>query len=136
MSDMVNEFQKAGELIAIAKPLAGHFALHGFSENSAGSVSAALLTVKKNIYTGICIDIACSMGFCAEHAASAEMLKNRETQIDMIVAVNESGRILPPCGRCREFLVQIDPANLDTKVILEENKIVLLRELLPYTWSI
>ena len=34
---------------------------------SAGSVAAALLTDKGNVYTGVCIDTPCSMGFCAEH---------------------------------------------------------------------
>ena len=32
----------------------------------AGAVSAALLTSKGNIYVGVCIDTACSLGMCAE----------------------------------------------------------------------
>ena len=32
----------------------------------AGQVAAALLTAKGNIYTGVCIDTACSLGMCAE----------------------------------------------------------------------
>jgi len=136
MCDNIHEKNRAEELISIAKPLAKKFDLYGFAGNSAGSVSCALRTSGNNLYTGICIDIACSMGFCAEHAAGAEMLKNRESKIDMIVAIDEKGKILPPCGRCREFLVQINPENLDTRVILEDGEIVSLRELLPKTWSI
>jgi cytidine deaminase len=52
-----------------------------------------------------------------------------------VVAVNGSGSILPPCGRCRELLYQIDPANLDTDVILAADRVVKLRELLPYPWQ-
>ena len=37
----------------------------------AGSVGAAVLTDKGNIYTGICIDTACGMGMCAERNAIA-----------------------------------------------------------------
>lgn len=37
----------------------------------AGGVGAALLSESGRIYTGVCIDTACSMGFCAEHAAAA-----------------------------------------------------------------
>ena len=44
---------------------------------TAGGVSAALLTASGNIFTGICIDTHSSLGFCAEHAAIAEMLKHR-----------------------------------------------------------
>ena len=50
---------------------------------------------KGNIYTGICIDLSSGLGFCAEVAAIAEMLKQRETQIAQVVAVS-GNRILPP----------------------------------------
>ena len=43
-------------------------------------------------------------------------------------------RILPPCGRCREMLAQVDSRNVDCKVILDNNHAVLLRELLPLHW--
>ena len=39
------------------------------SAAEAGSVAAALLTNSGQIYTGICIETKCSMGFCAEHSA-------------------------------------------------------------------
>jgi cytidine deaminase len=32
----------------------------------AGEVSAAILTENGNVYTGVCIDSACSLGMCAE----------------------------------------------------------------------
>ena len=35
---------------------------------SAGSVAAALLSQSGDVFTGICIDTACSLGFCAEPA--------------------------------------------------------------------
>lgn len=100
---------------------------------TAGGVGAAILTVDGNIYTGICFDLASGLGFCAEVAAIAEMLKNHETQIDTVVAVSGK-RILPPCGRCRETMIQIDERNSDAKVIIADNKDVFLRELLPNHW--
>ncbi len=39
--------------------------------------------------------------------------------------------MLPPCGRCREFIRQINPANLDTEVVLSRTATARLRELLP-----
>ena len=62
------------------------------------------------------------------------MLKNRETQIEMIVAVN-SKKIYPPCGRCREMMWQINRNNINTKVILDYDKQVSLEELLPHRFK-
>lgn len=99
---------------------------------SAGSVAAALLSQAGDVFTGICIDAACGIGFCAEHAAIAEMLKRRQTRIVAAIAVTASGDILPPCGRCRELMHQIDPANWDTQIVLSDTLVVNLRRLLPY----
>lgn len=98
----------------------------------AGAVGSALLSRSGQIFTGICIDTACSLGFCAEHSAIAEMLKARQTAIRAIVAVKADGRVIPPCGRCREFIRQVDATNWDAQVILSDTQIVSLRELLPY----
>jgi len=120
------------KLINTAKKMVGEFTLSK-SFLTAGSVAAALLTKSGNIYTGICIDLACGIGFCAEHSAIAEMLKNRETEIKMIVAVTKN-KILPPCGRCREMMIQIDKKNQNTVVILSKKKQTKLSHLLPIKW--
>jgi len=123
--------QERSQLIETARGICSAFKLR--DEFSAGGVGAALRTAKGNIYTGICIDLACGLGFCAEVAAIAEMLKNRETQIDLIVAVSGS-RILPPCGRCRETMAQLDARNLECRVIVAQDQDVPLKELLPKHW--
>ncbi|MCL6432002.1 MAG: cytidine deaminase [Anaerolineae bacterium] len=123
--------ETTSRLIEAATAVCGEFRLG--KDFSAGSVGAALLTADGHIYTGICIDLACGLGFCAEVAAMAEMLKHRETQIEAIVAVCED-RILPPCGRCRETMVQIDPCNCDSRVILGEDHAVPLSGLVPCHW--
>ena len=67
------------------------------------------------------------------------MVTAREYKIARIVAVwrSEEGarHVLPPCGRCREFIRQIDPANLDTEVVLNRTSSARLRELLPHNGS-
>ena len=107
------------DLIEAARAVCGEFELR--KDFSAGGVGAAIRTAKGNVYTGICIDLASGLGFCAEVAAIAEMLKNRETHIVAVVAVSGS-RILPPCGRCRETMAQIDARNLDCRVIVQEDR--------------
>jgi cytidine deaminase len=123
------------KLIEKAGEIAGVFELSGFEDNAAGHVGVALVTMNGNIYTGISMNLACGIGFCAESSAVSEMLKHKETQIDMIVAVTFKGVIIPPCGRCRELLYQVDRRNLDTGIIVSENEIKTLRELLPDTWA-
>jgi cytidine deaminase len=105
---------------------------NGFTTADCG---AALVTDKGNIYLGVSIDTSSSMGFCAEHSAIAAMVTAGEYKIVKIVAVLEDGLILSPCGRCREFMYQIDESNLDTDVLLKKDFSVKLKELLPYPWD-
>ena len=104
--------------------------------NEAGEVACALLSASGNIYLGVCIDVCGGMGFCAEHSAIAAMITAGETRISKIVAVGNNNRILSPCGRCREFMAQIDVMNFDcTDVILGEDRVVKLQELLPHQFG-
>ncbi|MGH7559538.1 MAG: cytidine deaminase family protein [Gemmatimonadales bacterium] len=120
------------ELIAIASGLSGKFTPS--EDVTAGGVAAALVTARGHVFTGICVDASCSLGFCAEHAAIAEMLKARESEIRTIVAVNGSRGIAAPCGRCRELIWQVSPRNAETRVLLAPDRAVLLRDLLPAPW--
>ncbi len=99
----------------------------------AGGVAAALVTDQGNVYQGVCIDTACSMGFCAEHAAIAAMLTAGENRVEKIVAVNWNRDILPPCGRCREFLMQL--GNPDALVLVAKDTAVKVKDLLPFSWQ-
>jgi cytidine deaminase len=120
------------QLIKEARKVVGEFRLSK-KYLSAGSVGAALVTKAGHVYTGVCIDLACGIGFCAEHSAIAEMLKHRETEIRMIVAVTRK-KIIPPCGRCRELMVQVDRRNKDAVVIVSEKRTRKLKDLLPDLW--
>lgn len=101
-----------------------------------GDVGCALETVDGNRYLGVCIDTSSSLGFCAEANAIGAMTTAGEAKIRKIVAVwkGDDGtiKVLPPCGRCREFIRQIHPDNLDTEVVLSATKSAPLRELLPH----
>lgn len=103
-------------------------------EAEAGSVGAALLSESGSVYTGVCIDTACSMGFCAEHAAAAAMITAGENRVLRMVAVGEDGQIMPPCGRCREFIRQLHDDNRRTEVLVAEGVVVALQALLPHDW--
>lgn len=105
------------------------------SESSAaGSIAAVLLTDAGNVYKGVCIDTPCGMGFCAEHAAIAAMITAGESRIVKIVAVSACNGVIPPCGRCREFMYQVNHANLRTEILLKDT-IATLDSLLPDRWD-
>ncbi len=85
------------ELYATARQTLRPMKLKQYGE--AGQVACALETVNGTVFTGICIDLPCSLGFCAEQAAMAEMLKAGETQIAQIIAVGRmEGFFLPAAG--------------------------------------
>lgn len=100
-----------------------------------GGVGAAVLTKNGNIYTGVCIDTDCSLGMCAERNAISTMITNGEFEMKMVAAVDKKGQVLPPCGACREFMMQLkNSADIE---VLVDNKgtIVKLKDLMPYSYS-
>ncbi len=133
---MVND-QSVAELIARAESVIRPRTVGG---RLFGDVGCALRTYGGNTYAGVCIDTGAGTGFCAEHAAIAAMVTAGELRIVSIVAVwkDEHGAVyvMPPCGRCREFIRQISADNLDSEVILGAATVAKLRDLLPHAgWS-
>ena len=87
-----------------------------------GQVSAAILTKKGNIYTGICLDTASTLGICAERNAIFNMLTNGESQIDKIVCVMSNGGVGTPCGACRELIMQLDKDSKNIQILIDKDK--------------
>lgn len=100
---------------------------------SAGSVAAAILTDRGNVYTGVCIDTPAGMGFCAEHSAIAAMITAGESKIVKLVAtgVDDGGRACAPCGRCREFINAVHDDNHLCEVLMEDGSVTTIEALLP-----
>ena len=103
-----------------------------------GGVAAALLTKDGNIYTGVCIDTACSLGFCAERNAIGTMITNGENEVIKLLCIGSHGdNIMMPCGACRELLLQICDNNKNMKIITDLNTfdVVKLVDLMPKYWK-
>lgn len=100
-----------------------------------GGVGAAVVSNAGNIYTGVCIDTDCSLGMCAERNAVSTMITNGEIEVKMVVAVDKKGNVLPPCGACREFMMQLK--NSQETEVLVDNKgtVVKLKDLMPHSYS-
>ena len=87
-----------------------------------GGVGAAVLTDKGNVYTGVCIDTDCST-----------MISYGEYAARKVVAVTKMGEILPPCGACREFMMQLgSPENIE--ILVDSDTAVTLKDLVPYPY--
>ena len=104
---------------------------------SAGQVAAALETARGNIYVGVCVDAACGWGTCAERVAIFAMLAQGEHEIRRIVAVGADGNAAPPCGACREAMMQLSPDAGEIEVLLrvQPRRACTLRQLLPDWWG-
>ena len=103
----------------------------------AGGVAAAIQSESGRIYTGVCVDTACTLGICAERNAIFQMLTNGEHRITRVLAVMPDGKTGAPCGACRELMVQLDPQRYrDIQIMLdyEREKITTLGELTPEWW--
>jgi len=118
--------QRAAE-VAIARR-------HG-THCEAGGVGAALETASGDCFVGVCIDVPCGIGFCAEHAAIAAMVTAGQSRVKRIVAVTSEGNIVPPCGRCRQFLLFVNDDNTDTEVVVAPNEVMTLEALMPRRWQ-
>lgn len=103
----------------------------------AGVVSSALLSGKGNIYLGVSIDTACSLGLCAERNAIANMITCGENKIKKIVAVKEGGAVIMPCGVCREMMMQLGLSSADIEILIdyEKKKSIRLKDLIPSWWA-
>ncbi len=123
------------EMIAAAETVRGARKISDYVE--AGGVSAAILSASGKIYTGICVDTACTLGVCAERNAIFNMIANGENEIKRVVCIMGNGMVGgAPCGACRELMVQLMPDKYKQIEILTDDKgnTVTLGELTPMWW--
>ena len=68
------------------------------------------------------------MAVCAEAIAIGMAAAQGDTEIETIVAVDRNGRVVPPCGMCRELISDYAPS---CKVIITDEESTTIDELLP-----
>ena len=105
---------------------------------SCGSVSASILTTSGHIYSGICIDTACTLGICAERNAIFNMLTNNDNEITKMLVLMDDDKLGIPCGACLELIAQIMPNDYKNILLMtnyKERKIIQLKELYPLWWG-
>ena len=103
----------------------------------AGAVAAAIESDKGNIYVGVCVDTACTLGICAERNAIFNMITNGENTIKRVLAIMPDGTCGAPCGACRELMVQLmEDTYKDVEIMqnYETKEIVKLGDITPKWW--
>ncbi len=103
----------------------------------AGGVAAAILSGSGRIYTGVCIDTCSTLGICAERNAIFNMITCGEQEIKRVLDIMPDGKSGPPCGACRELMVQLMPEgykNIEILMDYESKRVVTLGELTPEWW--
>lgn len=92
-------------------------------------IAAALRTRSGQVFSAVHLEATVGrIAVCAETIAIGMAAAAGDTDIDTIVAVNRHGHIVPPCGMCRELILDY---SADCRVILAEDRAVSVQDLLP-----
>ena len=99
-------------------------------------IAAALRTASGRLFTGVHVEAHVGrITVCGEAVAIGTAATEGDTAIDTIVAVADTGTIVPPCGMCRELISDYAPG---ARVIVArhgEPVTVPVLELLPEKYS-
>jgi cytidine deaminase len=118
----------ADKLVAVARA----FVEHAHAPYSRLTVGAALLAGGR-IFGGVNIENASfSATLCAERVAAAQAIAAGVQDLVAIAVVTSAVKPVPPCGVCRQFLIEFNP---ELAVVSEgdggERRMWRLRDLLP-----
>ncbi|MBD8686359.1 MULTISPECIES: cytidine deaminase [unclassified Rhizobium] len=101
-------------------------------------VGAAIRAEDGKIYKGANIEnLSFPQGWCAEPSAISAMVMGGARKITEIAVIAEKLALCPPCGGCRQKIVEF--ASADTKIYLCDDagvqKVMTMEELLPFSFK-
>lgn len=109
-----------------------------YSPYSKFRVGAALLTKNGDVYLGANIENASfGLTICAERTAAFVAKLAGENDFQTIAIVSDSEDYIPPCGACRQVLLEL--CGNDIEVIItngnNDKKVFKLKELIPFSFG-
>jgi cytidine deaminase len=110
---------------------------HSYSPYSGFRVGAALLSSRGKIYTGCNIENSSyGLTICAERTAIFKAVSGGERRFKAIAVVADAKALTPPCGACRQVIMDLAPKidivisnGRDTSLVLN------VEDLLPFPFS-
>ena len=115
------------ELIQIARNLIKSRLVEGRHH-----IAAALRTRSGAVFSGVHLEAYIGrVAVCGEAIAIGAAATAGDTDIEVIVAVNELGEVVSPCGMCRELIGDYSPSALVIIARSGESVAVPVAELLP-----
>lgn len=100
-------------------------------------VGAALLTSSGHIYSGCNVEISTyALTLCAERTAIFKAVSEGEKKFKAIAVVSDDPQYIPPCGACRQVLMDL-AGNIDFIMVNGKGtgKVLKLAKLLPYAFG-
>lgn len=93
---------------AALRDAAAHVAANAYAPYSGLRVGAAALVDDGTIVTGVNVENASyGLTFCAEVSLIGGLVTHGGGKLIALVASDETGRLLSPCGRCRQILIEM-----------------------------
>lgn len=109
-----------------------------YSPYSNFRVGAALQTKKGDVYLGANVENAVyGLTVCAERTAAFSAVLNGEKQFKNIAITSDSEDFIPPCGSCRQVLMELCGPEIDVIMTNSKNKSITkkIKELLPHSFG-
>ena len=111
---------------------------NSYSPYSKFRVGAVLVSSEGNLYSGVNVENS-SYGLttCAERNAVFKAVSEGEKSFKTIVLASDAEDFIPPCGACRQVMMEICGPDLEVVMSNSENeiRILKLKELLPLSFN-
>ena len=111
--------------------------LKAYSPFSKFRVGAAILTRDNKIFTGCNIENSSyGLTICAERVAIFNAISSGASKFSAIAVISDSPTFTPPCGACRQVLLDL-AGDIDFVMVDSKNhfKVLKLATLLPFAFT-
>ena len=100
-----------------------------------GYVVTAIATDQGNIYTGINMEVKCSLGICSEKNAIYKVFEANKNEKIVRCLCFHRGLLSLPCGACRETFMQYGCDDMEILLDFENKKVVKLIDTMSPWWG-
>lgn len=96
--------------------------------NEVNKEVAGVMSIQGNLYFGLGI----KNKICPLEVALSNLYLNGEKQISKIMIMNKNSKVVLPCGKCRDLLMNLGQGKAEILFDMNSLKVISLKELNPY----